>query len=388
MRAVGDGRECPARSVMGLMIAGDGYAYVPYETVSAGCSPQCEFNHYGVQRVSSTGAATDITILDWSSFIFEGLPVGAAMITNADAGILLSGYAIDYGFFMANVTGSSVSLTTPPSIPGQGSVLVPVLQAQDGSFIGTVDNDQGSSMVAFDASGNVRWSVPNEMPLLATADGGVLAASGTTYDSNGLVTAQGPVYTQSWTYNVYQSGPALLQLEVMPTLLATSWAFQAQIAAAKPLPDSVKAGSDQVIALGTIGAHRDIVYYPFQGQTYLGPSSRTPVTITITEYLIKVTGDWPPGGCNAADYNPNANETFCSFDDKEFDDRITYAFVRRQQLFVQVPGVRKYRVQIYPCTAQNRFGGPVHENQLSAPTQAAIAVNGDSGSTAMRMCAQ
>ena len=38
-----------------------------------------------------------------------------------------------------------------------------VLQAQDGSFIGTADvgDDFTPYIVNFDASGNVRWSVPN-----------------------------------------------------------------------------------------------------------------------------------------------------------------------------------------------------------------------------------
>ena len=99
-------------------------------------------------------------------------------------------------------------------------------------------------------------------------------------------------------------------------------------------------------------------------------------TATTTEYLIKVSGAWPPpqNACDAPGYNPNANETFCSFQPREFDDKITYGFVRRQQMFVQLPNVRNYWVQIYPCTAQNTLGKPVWENLLSAPTQAAIVV--------------
>jgi hypothetical protein len=83
-----------------------------------------------------------------------------------------------------------------------------------------------------------------------------------------------------------------------------------------------------------------------------------------------------------------ANETFCSFGTKDFDDLISYGFVRRQQIFAQLPNVRNYKVQFYPCTAKNTFGKPVWENLLSAPTQAAILVNGDSGSKTQRMCTQ
>jgi hypothetical protein len=40
-------------------------------------------------------------------------------------------------------------------------------------------------MVAFDQSGSVRWSVPNDYPQIATADGGLIGGSGVTYDNNG-----------------------------------------------------------------------------------------------------------------------------------------------------------------------------------------------------------
>jgi hypothetical protein len=218
-----------------------------------------------------------------------------------------------------------------------------------------------TNMVAFDTSGNVRWAVPNDTPMIATADCGVIGQAGNTYDQSGNATGQIPLYTQSWTYSMYQDGQ-LTQAAAMPTLLATSWAFQMQKTAVKPLPDSVKANIDVVSGLGTFLAQREIDYYPFQGNTY-----------------------W---GCDAPGYNPNANETFCSFGAKDFEDFITYGFVRRQQIFMQLPNVRNYRVQIYPCTAQNTYGKPVWENQLSAPTQAAILVNGDGGSTTQRTCTQ
>jgi hypothetical protein len=45
-------------------------------------------------------------------------------------------------------------------------------------------------MIAFDATGNQRWIVPNEQPQIATADGGVIGQSGITYDQNGNATGQ------------------------------------------------------------------------------------------------------------------------------------------------------------------------------------------------------
>jgi hypothetical protein len=122
------------------------------------------------------------------------------MITNADQGILLT-WSAGWGG-MALTAGTGVSLVNPPTGPGGG--VVPILQAQDGSFVGSYYND----MIAFDASGNVRWIVPNETPQIATADGGVIGQSGITYDQYGNATGMIPnMPTYSWTENAYTDGP-------------------------------------------------------------------------------------------------------------------------------------------------------------------------------------
>jgi hypothetical protein len=64
---------------------------------------------------------------------------------------------------------------------------VPVLQAQDGSFYGT---DNNGNMIHFNQAGGVIWSVPNDSPQIATADGGVIGSSGITYDNQGRATGQ------------------------------------------------------------------------------------------------------------------------------------------------------------------------------------------------------
>jgi hypothetical protein len=69
-------------------------------------------------------------------------------------------------------------------------------------------------MVAFDASGNVRWIVPNETPQIATADGGVIGQSGITYDQNGNATGQIGLSTQTWTGNMYQEAGSLEAMAV------------------------------------------------------------------------------------------------------------------------------------------------------------------------------
>jgi hypothetical protein len=105
----------------------------------------------------------------------------------------------DYRVYMTTTTGASPGGITTPALPGNPESLVPVLQAQDGSFVGTVrDMDTGdSSMVAFDQSGSVRWSVAgNYQPKIATYDGGIIAEyvnadysfgpSATIYDQTGI----------------------------------------------------------------------------------------------------------------------------------------------------------------------------------------------------------
>jgi hypothetical protein len=111
------------------------------------------------------------------------------------------------------------------------------LQRQDGSFVGVAFvGDQWANfydlvpyMVAFDASGAVLWSVPNEEPQIATADGGVIGKSGITYDQNGrYATSVKPLTAQmaeigshfltavrltySWTLDTAQAPPTVQAL--------------------------------------------------------------------------------------------------------------------------------------------------------------------------------
>jgi hypothetical protein len=189
----------------GPIIAGDGYAYFAYIYRSS----DCVLETLEVLRISSSGAYDNIKILDLPANTCEWDWLHASIITNADTGVLLTwrGTSDDgqtWASGVVTVTGTSASLISVPQVPGQYSLVTPVLQAQDGSFVGTVDTESGSNMVSFDASGNVRWMVPNEQPQIATADGGVIGQSGITYDSNGNATGQVSPLTQTWTGNMYQ----------------------------------------------------------------------------------------------------------------------------------------------------------------------------------------
>ena len=123
-------------------------------------------------------------------------------ITNADQGVtVVVGWMSQDPPIMAVTAGTSVSIVNAPFISNQQtmSVVQPVLQAQDGSYIGTIDigwdqnNNTLSDMVSFDQTGAIRWMVPgNYQPQIATADGGLIATdpSGAayTFDQNGNAT--------------------------------------------------------------------------------------------------------------------------------------------------------------------------------------------------------
>ena len=84
---------------------------------------------------------------------------------------------------------------TQLNLPGQGG-FQPVLQAQDGSYVGTVSSSIGNLMAAVTTSGTLKWTVPGSYnPVMAMIDGGALAKSGDglstlTFDQNGNATGQ------------------------------------------------------------------------------------------------------------------------------------------------------------------------------------------------------
>jgi hypothetical protein len=232
--STGTGTFGPA-TALGLIIAGDGYAYVPYQSDECGYKDATEYYHLKLLRVGSDGSYTNISIHDWS---IAGhldpceVPVYAhtGIITNADTGIVLTWAQEGTELGMAITTGSAVSLVGAPTIAGQNGAIVPVLQAQDGSFVGTAQVGDPENptpyMVAFDATGSVRWSVPNEQPQIATEDGGVIGQSGVTYDQNGSATGQISLPTYSWTGNAYQVGPVAQLLAPFVKLAVGFWPFK------------------------------------------------------------------------------------------------------------------------------------------------------------------
>ncbi len=189
---------------LGVMIAGDGYFYAPYEYDVGWYTPtEVPTAYLRLLRVGSDGTSTDVGIYSWAAGRTDAETITwFSMITNADQGILISFETAEEGMVFNDwmaTTGAAGTNRSQVSEP-----LSPMLQAQDGSFVGSDDN---GNMVAFGASGNTLWSVPNESPAIATADGGVIGESGIVYDAQGNATgSMGSLPTQSWIGNMYQLG--------------------------------------------------------------------------------------------------------------------------------------------------------------------------------------
>jgi hypothetical protein len=170
------------------------------------------------------------TVLEWIlGFELQRTATLPALITNTDQGVLAS-YSVSYNnssplFYLATTSGASLASNTQvTTVPGQASPVLPMLQRQDGNFIGTVSSSMGNFMIGFTPSGGTLFNVSNDTPLIATADDGVIGASGMTYDKSGNVTGQvtsQPI--QSITGNAYQTG-SIDQIVFQGTALASNFA--------------------------------------------------------------------------------------------------------------------------------------------------------------------
>ena len=198
-----------------IMVGGDGYIYIPYQIADNTGSSNWPTASLHLVRMNSSGAADDIFLYDVTAYSPDRIPPGfnnIGMITNADTGILITWMDwANTSAHMAITNGASASVLNAPTGPGDTPVQ-PMLQGQDGSFVGIGwDDTWNAYMVAFDQSGGQRWSVPNYYPLMATANGGVIATtdwvSATIFDQNGNAVGQmAKMPTYSWRGNLYRLG--------------------------------------------------------------------------------------------------------------------------------------------------------------------------------------
>lgn len=166
----------------------------------------------------------------------------ADLITNADQGVYYSWDLVLNGAVSPQLTtidSAGNVATAPLALPGS---FAPVLQQEDGSLVGTLSippdpSGQGGEqlMVAMNASGMPKWSIPNYNPEYAQADESVVATSldglnSLILDQSGNAAIkqqaagdQGSVY--SWHDNWYiQSGGILEKVSLAGISLASTWA--------------------------------------------------------------------------------------------------------------------------------------------------------------------
>ena len=276
-------------------MAGDGYAYVPYVSYTGNTCPGVGTTKLSLLRMDTSGGYSSIILGTWNTFCTGSsgtvaVPTSVNVITDADQGVFVSWalqtapYSPNYGtesttYYVAVTNGASVIAQGPTT-----KLVQPVLQGQDGSFYGT-DSD---GMIKFDRSGNIQWSVPNDSPQIATADGGVVGASGITYDNNGradgqtestvppLTNCQGgscPVAdlassAQSWSQNTYQLGSVENTL-TLPAAPATPpyASFRGSNQSSNGTSPLCRNGSDKIVAQYGQYAVVDAFFQLFLGGT-------------------------------------------------------------------------------------------------------------------------
>ena len=229
-----------------------------------------------ILRVGTDGSFSDVVVKEWRysdqrtytlvedpayhSFQFSQVTVGsppqtppAYRITDADHGAVFSwGVSVPQYCPAATEAGCSVQVVPPSGeyhltrmaggavaadvvwdVPGLDAVnywqsaVLPVLQLQDGSYVGQAYTDIGLQMLNFDQSGHIKWSVPGDGPSMALADGTIVGTSGATYDQNGGVTGQaaGSNTMPAWTGSSYSSaGAAVASVVETPPLYAPTYA--------------------------------------------------------------------------------------------------------------------------------------------------------------------
>jgi hypothetical protein len=261
------------------------YKYLTSSGIQSDCynSEQHDELHLRLLRVGSDGSSAKEVVHDWTSDLvtkkWEGnfgrcqvaygttvsqsgvIPdlIFGDLITDADVGVLFNWHASTPAYTAFDQSGYGACQDTngnwvsggvriaPPvsipasevyeiastsasgtsesklAIPGQSSLVQPLLQSQDGRFIGTVSTSAGSAMINFDQSANVWWAVTGDyFPVVSTADLGVIAASGSgdflIFDQNGTPTGRLPNPPgDSWAGSYYAiSGNASLASEQMP----------------------------------------------------------------------------------------------------------------------------------------------------------------------------
>jgi hypothetical protein len=221
----------------GIMIAGDGYAYISYaDQVADGNSGNVCNDHLWLLRIGTEGAVDNIPIRDWTDQCWEmWASASGSTITNGDTGTLFSWtYQTAVGEYVSGLALTAGAAATHIGAPPGQSGFAPFLQTQDGGFVGGGGDAEGNpTLVAIGASGSLKWSVSGQYQAqIATADNGVIATdvdgAAVVFDATGTVTGQmASLPVQSWAGMEYTTEAGSLSLILMPPIFADGASFWA-----------------------------------------------------------------------------------------------------------------------------------------------------------------
>ena len=167
---------------------------------------------------SGGGGGAECAFGSWFPSYSGAIPGGqllGSLITNADQGALYSWSTsfcnqsgnCNYQNQLSTVASGGGASTIATGIGAQyQQPIQPMLQRQDGTYVGTVSGN----MVAFSSSGQQIWNQPNYAPQITNPDGSVIAQSPSgqsiMFDQYGNAAGMTTGLTQSWRANTYQFG--------------------------------------------------------------------------------------------------------------------------------------------------------------------------------------
>jgi hypothetical protein len=241
-------------------------------------------------------------------------------------------------------------------------------------------------MVAFDATGVVRWTVAGNWQPQMALEGGVVVGAleggrAATFNQTGAAIDQADcLATRSWTDRNYYRGSIMRVAGLVAARALSLWASAGgnpsmTASAAEPLPDRVRAIYDGVgpDPLGNGAVLRSVNYQAYLGSRAL-PNSRNAV---IREKHLYSYGQQP---------QPSHSDPGQVFED-EYGTRGGEPFGLTQQFLLSLPGIREYRVKIQPCVA-DRTPGPLEWQNIVHATAHTVSINQDIGATEGRRCTQ
>ncbi len=343
-----------------VIIAGDGYFYMPYQyletstTEAANCDQQeNDESHLRLARVGTDGSTQKTVLGDWAGYynltrINDGQGGGSiitlspvpsgdfeSIMTSGDTGALFT-WSVTYPgacspqirlqgvLFEPNCIPITWDVKTTSTSTGTTTSVghlqpAPVLQAQDGTFVGNAINTEDwttINLAGFNQDGTVKWLGPsNYQALYTTSDGGGVAATNSgqyvSFDQAGNMTGQLATFPMLSWKGAYGSDSGALNSVVPPDIaLATSFAaVRGPVTAITD--DFLENGIDPGPSGNLTGNGFALVHHSF-GIVFCGPG-------------FTIDGVWHGGDGSCAEQPSvtNMQFTYIPYDPNADDDHLT-----------------------------------------------------------------